>query len=68
MTERPSGPIRGRGDRRRVYAARGRDNCGLLDEFTDAELADQLTAVWAERIGEADFERLVDVFARLRSE
>ncbi len=45
-----------------------RNNCDLLDEFTDAELADQLTAVWAERVGETDFARLVDAFAKLRSE
>ena len=35
-----------------------RDQCDLLDEFTVADLADQLVAVWAERIGEVDFERL----------
>jgi hypothetical protein len=45
-----------------------RDNCDLLDEFTDAELADQLAAVWAERIGETDFERLVAAFCKLCSE
>ncbi len=45
-----------------------RDQCDLLDEFTVADLADQLVAVWAERIGEVDFERLITAFAKLRSE
>ncbi len=45
-----------------------RDQCDLLDEFTDADLADQLGAVWAERIGEVDFERLITAFAKLSSE
>ncbi len=44
------------------------DRCDELDAVSDAALADQLVTEWAERIGKPDFERLVDAFARLRSE
>jgi hypothetical protein len=44
-----------------------RDNCDQLDRFSDAALADQLVTREG-RMGQIDFEQVVEAFGRLRSE
>jgi hypothetical protein len=45
-----------------------RDRCDQLDRFSDAALADQLITARAGRPVKLNFVRLVEAFARLRSE
>ncbi len=45
-----------------------RDDCDLLDHFSDGALADQLVTASAGRLRELNFARLVEALGRLRIE
>jgi hypothetical protein len=44
------------------------DDRAALDRLSDAALADQLVTQWRDRVGEVDFDQVVEAFSRLRSE